>query len=105
MIKKTENVFFKMSHNSNQPTFTPQCVTSLKFAGKTPKSGCSHLAAEPPFLTTHTHTRASMHAPYCRAEKMIFLLDLAQAQSTHIKKLVIAWKSKEPVAAYIHKVY
>jgi hypothetical protein len=49
------------------------------------------------------HTRARV--PYPRAEKMIFLLDLAQAESTHIKKLVIAWKSKEPVAAYIHKVY
>jgi hypothetical protein len=36
---------------------------------------------------------------------MIFLLDLAQTESTHIKKLVIACKSKEPVAAYIHKVY
>jgi hypothetical protein len=60
-----------------------------------------------PLVTSHTHTHTHTHtqASYSRAEKMIFLLDLVQAQSTHIKKLVIAWQSKEPVAAYIHKVY
>jgi hypothetical protein len=89
--------------------FNSAVLDEFKIRWKDAKVWVEPSRCSAPFLSTHTRARthARTHASYSRAEKMIFLLDLVQAEScTHIKKLVIAWQqSKEPVAAYIHKVY
>jgi len=52
--------------------FNPAVLDEFKIRRKDAEVWAEPSRCSAPFLTTHTHTRARAHAPYCRAEKMIF---------------------------------